>query len=153
MTRDAALSPVADGLDMISFTVGMNLPVRHPRIDAGIREACYERNSTAQDYASESLSIEARLRRRLAEANAYDQQRQLFQQRIIPKARQALEVSMAEYTVGKTTLIQVLENYSEILMFQMQLARVEASRAAALAQLERAIGCGSPTNAAPMDGE
>ena len=34
------LSPVANGHDNISFTVGTTLPIWHEKINAGIREAC-----------------------------------------------------------------------------------------------------------------
>ncbi len=39
MSRGGAISPVADGVDNISFSVGMTLPVYREKIRAGIREA------------------------------------------------------------------------------------------------------------------
>lgn len=141
MTRNNALSPVADGNDMLNFTVGMTLPVWGNKIRGGINEAAAEKVSTANLRHSERLTIEGRLRRLLAEIDALDQQRELYNERIIPRSQQALQISLAEYTVGKTSFVQLTDNYRELLLFQLQVVRIESSLAGHLAQLQRTVGC------------
>jgi outer membrane protein TolC len=141
MSVGGSISPVADGLDMISFSVGTNLPIWRQKIRAGVCEAAAERMSSTQQYASEQLSIAGQLRRLVAETDSYEQLRNLYLERIIPKAEQALTVSMSEYTVGATTFVQLIENYTDVLRFKLQAARVEADLATTFAKLERVIGC------------
>lgn len=141
MSAGGAVSPVAQGNDMLSFSVGMNLPVWKQKIRAGVREAAFEQISSTQQFEAEHLSIEGKLRRLLAEADSFQTQRSLFVDRINPKAEQALNVALSEYTVGKTTFVQLIDNYTEVLMFRLQTARLEATLAGTFAQIERAVGC------------
>jgi outer membrane protein TolC len=141
MTSNNALSPFADGKDMISFSVGMTLPVYRDKIRGGINEASANRASTAQMRQSEQLTIGGRLRRLLSEIDALDQQRTLYQERIIPRADQALKIALSEYAVGKTSFVQLTDNYSELLMYQLQVATIESTLAGRLAQLQRTVGC------------
>jgi len=141
MTRDAALDPVADGIDNISFSVGTTLPFWKRKIQAGVCEASADRLRSIQLHDAEWNSIAGRLRRLVQEAQALDQQRTLFEERIIPRAVQALEVAQADYTVGKTTFVQLVENFTEVLTFRVQLARLDASLSSVMAQLQRTVGC------------
>jgi outer membrane protein TolC len=141
MTRDQAMSPVADGIDMISFSAGVTLPIWKKKIRAGVGEAYSDRVSSSQLYESEQLTIEGRIRRLLAEITALEQQRRLYTERIIPRAQQALEIASSEYTVGKTSFVQLTENYQELLAYRLQIVRFEAAIAGKEAQLERTVGC------------
>lgn len=140
MTGDEALSPAADGNDNISFSIGMTLPVYRNKINSGINEALANRAATSQLRESEHLAIEGRLRRALAEIDAINQQHTLYVERILPRAQQALEIALTEYAVGKTTFVQLTDNYTELLMYQLQIAKLESNLAAGLAQLERIVG-------------
>jgi outer membrane protein, heavy metal efflux system len=141
MTRSQAISPVADGIDNISFSVGMTLPIYRNKIRGGINEAAAKRASTARLRQAEQLTIEGRLRRLLSEIDALDQQRTLYRERIIPRADRALEIALSEYTVGKTTFVQLTENYTELLIHRLQVVKLESTLASRLAQLERTVGC------------
>ena len=141
MSSSQAISPVADGIDNISFSVGTTLPIWKKKIQAGICQAASERNSSAQLHQSEWNSIAGRLRRLVQQAQSLDKQRLLYVERIIPRAEQALEISQSEYTVGKISFIQLIDNFGEVLMFRIEVARIEATLAGVLAQIERTVGC------------
>ncbi len=141
MTTGAAISPVADGKDNISFGVGFTLPIYRNKINAGISESAAEIASSARLREAEQLSIAGRLRRLLSEIDALDQQRTLYSERIVPRAEQALEIALSEYTVGKTTFVQLTDNYTELLMYRLQVAKLESTLSARLAQLQRTVGC------------
>lgn len=141
MTTDGAISPQADGIDNISFSAGITLPVWRQKIQAGICEASAQRLSSTRLFEAEQLTIAGNLRRLFAEVNLLAQQRSLFVDRIVPKAEQALDVAMAEYTVGKTTFAQVVDDYTEVLTYRLESARLDAALATSLARLQRTIGC------------
>ncbi len=141
MSSSQAISPVADGIDNISFSVGTTLPIWKKKIQAGICQAASERNSSAQLHQSEWNSIAGRLRRLIQQAQSLDKQRSLYVERIVPRAEQALEISQSEYTVGKISFIQLIDNFGEVLMFRIEVARIEATLAGVLAQIERTVGC------------
>ena len=140
MSTGGSISPVADGTDMLSFTVGLTLPIWRDKIRAGICEAAAQHASSTQLLESEKLEVAGRLRRLLAEADSLDQQIRLYEDRISPKAEQALKVAAAEYTVGKTSFAELLGDYSELLVLQLQTARLKASLAGTLAQIRRTAG-------------
>ena len=81
------------------------------------------------------------IRRLVVQAEAQEQQIDLFQNSIIPKAEQALRVSTADYRVNKLDFQQILDNWSDVLMFHLQVARFESSLNQTVASLERVIGC------------
>ncbi len=141
MTTGGAISPQADGIDNISFSVGVTLPIWREKIRAGICEASAQQISSSRLLEAQQLTISGNLRRLIAEANSLEQQRVLFVNRITPKAEQALQVATSEYVVGKTTFAQLVDNYSEVLTFQLQTARLEASLAGTLAQIQKTMGC------------
>jgi outer membrane protein TolC len=141
MSTSQAISPVADGIDNISFSVGTTLPIWKKKIQAGICQAASERNSSAQLHQSESNEIAGRLRRLVQQAQSLDKQHTLYVEKIIPRAEHALEISQSEYTVGKISFVQLIENFSDVLAFRVEVARIEASLAGILAQIERTVGC------------
>jgi outer membrane protein TolC len=132
MRTTAATSPVADGVDNISFIVGFTLPIYRKKINAGISESAAEIANSARLREGECLSIAGRLRRLLSEIDALDQQRTLFAKRIIPRAEQALEIALSEYTVGKTTFVQLTDNYTELLIYRLQVTKLESTLATRL---------------------
>ena len=141
MTTRQAISPVADGVDNISFGVGISLPVWREKIRAAVAESSAQVANSARLRDAEKVSIVGHLRRLLAEIDSLDQQRSVYSVRIIPRAEQAVKIATSEYTVSKTTFVQLTNNYRELLTFQFQIIQIEASLASRLAQLERTVGC------------
>ena len=145
MTREGAISRTADGLDNLSFSVGMTLPIWRQKIDAGISEAAFNRVSSSNLYQDQRLSIEGQLRRLLAEIDSLDQQRSLYAERIIPRSEQAYTIATSDYTVGRASFYEMVETYRELLLYKLQIVRLDAAVAARVAQLERTVGCEAPS--------
>ena len=141
MSTSQAISPVADGIDNISFSVGSTIPIWKKKIQAGVCQAASERNSSTKLYQSERNTIAGRLRRLIQQADSLNKQRTLYAEKLIPRAEQAFEISQSEYIVGKISFVQLIDNYSEVLMFRVEVVRIEASLAGVLAQIERTVGC------------
>ncbi len=140
---DNVISPVADGHDQISFNVGTTLPIWREKINAGIREASHRTSSTTQRFEAERDALSGKLRRLLAQADAFSEQREIYEQRIIPRTEATLKLAIADYRGKRTDFFSLMETYRELLMFETQLARIEASLAGTIAQIERAVGCPS----------
>jgi outer membrane protein TolC len=135
------LSPVADGHDQVNFSVGTTIPIWREKIHAGVREAANRSSSTAKILEAERDTLYGTLRRLLAQADALTEQRDIYQQRIIPRTEDTLTLAIADYRGRRTDFFSLVETYRELLMFETQLARIEASLAGTIARIEKAIGC------------
>ena len=139
--RRRAISPVSDGRDAVNFSVGTSLPIWRGKIDAGIREAAHRTAGTRERLDAEREALYGRLRRLLAEADALDQQREIFRDRILPRLDDTLRLAIADYRGERTDFFSVVETYRETLTVRKQLARIEAQLAATVARMGRAVGC------------
>lgn len=139
--RANVLSPVADGNDNISLVIGVTLPIWREKINTGIREASHRTSSTAQRLTAERDVIQGKLRRLMAQADALVEQEGIYEGRIIPRIDDTLKLSIADYRGKRTEFFTLIETYRELLMFETQLARIEATLAGTIAQIERTVGC------------
>ncbi len=64
----------------------------------------------------------------------------LFEQDILPKARQTLEVSIPAYNVGEVDFLQLIDNWRQLLRYQVNYRRLEATLRQTLAELQRVVG-------------
>lgn len=137
---DAAAVAIADGNDNIGFSVGVNLPIWRDRLRAGVRESEHRLVASARRYDAARDDAFRTIRQLIAQAAAAEQQIVLYRESILPRANQRLDLGLAEYrTTGG--IFVVLEDWRELLMFQIQLARFQADLGRSLASLERAVGC------------
>jgi outer membrane protein TolC len=135
------ISPVANGNDNLSFSFGTTLPIWRDKINSGIREAAHRRSSTTRRLEAERDELNGKIRRLIVQADALVQQRDIYEGRIIPRTEDTLKLSIADYRGKRTDFFTLIETYRELLMFETQLARIDATLASTLAQLDRAVGC------------
>ena len=141
VTNSEALSPVSNGNDNFAVTLGINLPIWRDKLDAGVREWEQRSLENARRYESTLDDTFRLIRRLMVQIDAIQQQLDLFKGSMIPKTEQALRVSTADYRVNKVDFQQLLDNWSDLLMFHLQVARLESNLAQTLARLERVVGC------------
>ena len=137
VSTEDALSGVANGNDNLSFTVGITLPIWRDRIDAGMHEAAHETGGSINRREAERDRIFGELRRQVAAADAAAEQVELFNERLIPRTEQTLELAAADYQGERTDFFALIDIYRELLAYQVQVVRGMAMRATALARLER----------------
>ncbi|QDV83770.1 Outer membrane efflux protein [Stieleria magnilauensis] len=135
------ISPVANGNDNLSITFGTTLPIWREKINAGVREANRRTSSTTQRLEAERDEIYGRLRRLLAQADSLVEQTDIYEDRIIPRAEDTLKLAIADYRGERTDFFTLIETYRELLMFEIQLARINATLAGTIAQIDRTVGC------------
>lgn len=139
--RHDVISPVANGNDNLSITFGTTLPVWRKKINAGVREANRRTSSTMQRLEAERDEIYGRLRRLLAQADSLVEQTDIYESRLIPRTEDTLKLAIADYRGERTDFFTLIETYRELLMFEIQLARINASLAGTIAQVDRTVGC------------
>lgn len=135
------LSMVANGNDNLSFTIGTTLPVWREKINAGVREANRRTSSTVQRLEAERDEIYGRLRRLLAQADSLVEQTKIYEERLVPRTEDTLKLAIADYRGERTDFFTLIETYRELLMFETQLARINATLAGTIAQVDRTVGC------------
>ncbi|QDU57917.1 Outer membrane efflux protein [Aeoliella mucimassa] len=141
ITETDAVSPVANGRDNVNFMVGVTLPVWRDRIDASIREASAAVSASSREYDAARDDTYREIRRLTEQVYAASEQLRLYNERILPRARTALQLASADYRGRLVDFGEVTDDFSDVLMIELQVARAEATLAGAMAQLHRTVGC------------
>jgi cobalt-zinc-cadmium efflux system outer membrane protein len=139
-TGDFGLSGVANGQDAVLLSFSVNAPVYRKRLDAGVREAEARAVSTARRYDSLRDRTTEEVKDLYVQATSQRDLLRLFRDEIIPKAQQTLEVSRSAYEVGKIDFTTLLDNWRQVLRFELMVRRLESQLRQTLASLERVVG-------------
>lgn len=153
VTESDAISPVANGHDNVSFMVGLTLPIWRDRIRAGVHEARWEAVASNRDYNDAHDDSLRQIRRAVQTAEAAEEQRRLYAERMLPRAKRQIELSAADYRGGRVDFGEVTDGFTEMFTLELQVVRAEAMLAGSLAQLKRAVGCEVATATQPSDFE
>jgi outer membrane protein TolC len=152
MTTDKALAPTADGIDNVTVGMGVNVPMYRKRLNAGVRQAEANAVATAREYDSLRDATLEQVLDLFAQAQSQQELLTLFEEDILPKARQTLEVSTPAYNVGQIDFLTLLDNFRQLLRYEVSYRRLEASLHQTLAELERVVGgsTAQPSEAIPV---
>ncbi|HID74417.1 MAG TPA: TolC family protein, partial [Planctomycetaceae bacterium] len=147
---DAGLSPVANGEDAVLLGFSVNLPIYRRRLDAAVREAEARMVSTARRYDSLRDRTAEAVKDLYAQAISQYELVRLFREEIIPKAQQTLDVSTSAYQVGDVDFLQLIDNWQQLLRFEITRYRLESQFQRTLASLERIVGGELPVRPRPV---
>ena len=136
----AGISPVANGRDAFLLTAGVNLPIYRKRLDSSVRSAEAKAVSTAREYDSLRDGTLEKTTDLFAQAQSQQELLTLFREDILPKSRQTLEVSSRAYNVGQVDFLTLIDNWRQLLHYEVSYRRLEASLRQTLAELERVVG-------------
>jgi outer membrane protein TolC len=136
----SGISPVANSRDAVLVGASINVPIYRKRLRAGVREAEAKAVSSARKYDSLKDQTQSDVKDLFAQTTSQQELLQLFREDIIPKARQALEQSISAYQVGKVDFQQMIDNWRDLLRFEITAQRIEAGLRQSLASLARAVG-------------
>ncbi len=137
---NSGISPVANGRDAFLLTAGINLPVYRRRLDAEVRSVEAKAVATAREYDAIRDNTLAQVVDLFAKVQSQRDLLTLFEQDILPRSRQTLEVSSQAYNVGEVDFLQLLDNWRELLRYEIAYRRIDASLRQTLAELERVVG-------------
>jgi len=121
-------------------SAGVNLPIYHKRLDSSIRSAEAKVVATTREYDALRDAALEEVTDLFAQAHSQEDLLILFREDILPKARQTLEVSSHAYNVGEVDFLQLIDNWRQLLRYEVKYRRLEASLRQTLAELERVVG-------------
>ena len=136
----AGISPVTNGRDSFLLTAGVNLPVYRKRLNSSVRSAEAKAVSTARDYDALKDGTLEEVADLFAQAQSQQDLLVLFREDILPKARLTLNVSSRAYNVGEVDFLQLIDNWRQVLRYEVSYRRLEATLRQTLAELERVVG-------------
>ncbi len=139
-TSTAGISPVANGRDPLLLGVTFNVPIYRKRIEAGVRQAEAQAVANRRQYDSLKDQTEEQVKDLFVKARSQQDLLDLFRDDIIPKADQTLQVSARAYQTGDVDFLQLIDNWRQLLRFQVAYQRLEAQLRQTLAKLERVVG-------------
>lgn len=140
MTTRRALSPVADGLDMVSIGVAVNLPINQVRRAGAVREAESNVVAAARQYDQLRDQTLQEVKRLFALAASQRDMAALLNDSIIPKTETAYQSALRGYQTGQVTFADMLAVWRELLRYHVARIRLEAQYRQSLASLERVVG-------------
>ena len=147
VTEEDALAGVANGHDNVSILFGLSLPIYRDKIRAGVVEAEQRIAADSRAFEAEQDDTLRQIRRLAFRLQTLADQLDLLENRILPRAEQTLDVSLADYRGERVGFTEVSDSYADLLRLEIQEARLRADTGVALAELERAVGCELPAAA------
>jgi len=138
--NDSGISKVANGKDQWWFSFGINIPIWFNKLNAGEREAHAGIMEALGDLRNTNNRVAFRVEDAMTRVQTQQRQAKLFRDVIIPEARETLDASSAGYRAGKLEFLSLVDNWREIidfeLMYQQSLSQLEQS----VADLEQIVG-------------
>jgi outer membrane protein TolC len=129
-----------EGGDNWVISASLNLPIWFNKIEAGIREARARLLATQRRYQSMQDMIDYEIQDALARVQAQHELAGIFADTIIPQAKQAYDVSLADYAAGSEDFQAAIDNWQKWLTFVVQYHRAVGQFQRSLADLEEALG-------------
>ena len=127
--------------DMLSFTVGINLPVwRENKRDPRVAEAIAMRDQAMDMYQAQQNEVLSKLRQQAANAEQSLKSARLYETGILPQARLAVESSLAAYRVNRVDFLTLLDNQMTVLNYEVSYASALSSYNKALAEIDQLTG-------------
>ncbi|HED54251.1 MAG TPA: TolC family protein [Phycisphaerales bacterium] len=140
-TGQAGTSSIAEsGDDPILLSFGITLPIWRDKYSAGVRESIANRLALANDRSALTNRIAAQIHRAWFEHTDADRRVRLYEQTLIPKARESLEASLAGFRSGNSRFLDLLDTERTLLEFSIAAERAHADRGKALARLNTLAG-------------
>lgn len=141
---DAKASPV-----FVTPQLGVTLPIWRDKIAAEIAGAQAGQRAAQARLSAEQIALAVEFAEKSFMFRESSRNLALLQERLLPKARQSLEVARAGYTAGQSTFIDLLDAQRTWLGFLLTEVEARTQRELALAELSLLI-LGQPPSGAPL---
>lgn len=130
-------------------SAGMTLPIWRDKIAAEIGAAQADKRSAEARLNAEQVSLAAELASMLYMYRESSRNTDLLVDRLIPRARQSLEVARSGYTTGRSSFLDLIDAQRQLLGFELALVEARTQRELALTALSLSIE-GVPPDGAPV---
>ena len=147
------LTPTMTGRDALALSVGIQVPLWRGKQKASVREAELERRRARADLDAFELEVRTRIADLQAAIQRQNNQLDLLDNRLLPKAETALATTLSAYRTGSTGFLDLLDAQRTLFELQLQRIAVYTRLLQTTAELERAAGRSSlPVSAPPAPG-
>lgn len=134
----------SNGKDAYGVTVGMSLPLRRGKYDAGVRAAAESVVAAREAYRASANVMESQIRSLSFRLQTVQRQIRLFEDTLLPQAEQAFNATREAYSNGGLEVVSLLDVQRMLLDVRLGLVRLRTDYLNALADLELAIGAEVP---------
>lgn len=127
--------------DMHGFMLGINLPVFYKsKQREGVIEAANKLHSAREDHDNRLNEVNFEIKQYYLTAKASEELAKLYSNAIVPQSSLALESSMSSYEVGKLDFLSLIENFLNVLSYEVNYYRELSNYEIGLAHLEPLVG-------------
>lgn len=140
LNKDEGMNGADSGKYPVTVEVSINLPIWWNKYDASVREARHRRLAVAKTMEEKQNELNARLAMVLYQLRDAQRRVDLYKNSLIPKAQQALRVSLQDFEAGLGGYLDLIDAQRTLLEFELAYERAEADKAQRLAEVERLIG-------------
>jgi len=148
MVMDSPGVPQA-GQDSWTLGVTASIPIWHRKYDAISSEASREHSAAHASEDEVALQLDALLRDLWEQAVASHKTVQLYENTILPQARQTFEADQASLMNNAVTFDRVIRDYRTLLTLELGYHRALGQLAVAVARIRQAVGDDLPTGPQP----
>lgn len=139
-----ASPPPDNGKNVLSFTVGINIPIFRSKYDAAVVEASERFAAAKFRYRDTANQIAAGIRATSFRIETIATQIDLFENTLRPQAEQALRSSESAYSTGTVGVLDLLDSERILLDVRLGLAQLHSDYLKALTEMERTLGTEFP---------
>ena len=134
----------SNGMNVVSFNLGINLPVHRSKYDAEVAEATEAKLASTHGYQETVNAVESSIREVGFRIGTLREQMTLFNTTLVPQAQQSLQSAEAAYSTGSLGVLDLLDSERVLLDVRLGLAQLITDYMKSLADMERAIGSPFP---------
>jgi outer membrane protein TolC len=139
MDAPGAMMPGA-GADSWTLGFSTNLPINHRKYDAMFAEASREHFAAHASEEEVALRLDATLRDLWAQAEAAQRTIELYENTILPQARQTFEADQKSLVNNAVTFDRVIRDYRTLLSLQLGYHKALGQLATSLARIRQEVG-------------
>jgi outer membrane protein TolC len=121
-------------------TVGISIPLWRGRLDSGVREAQAMADMARADLAAMTRMAEGEAATTRSQVLAARQRVLAIRDDVLPRARNAIDPSVAAYAAGTVPLVSVIDTAQALWSIEAELVAAEFELGLAWARLQRAQG-------------
>lgn len=129
---------------MFSPSLGVTLPIWREKISASIAAAQFEKKSAEARLNNESIKLATELAMMLYSYNESLRNTKVLTEQLIPKGKETLTASRTGYAAGKSSFLDVIESYRQLLGFDLALIEARTQREISLISLSLLIAATPP---------
>lgn len=138
----AALNPATPGSGDDPFMIGvsMTLPIWGKSYSAGEREARHRWQATRERIVAAESRIQAELEEHAFRSDDAARRINLYRDSLIPRAKEALELTLAAYRTGAASILDLIDSERALLEFELSFWRACLEHWQSTARLQALLG-------------